>query len=137
MPACWLPDDALLSGSSSTTADIPQVSPRDAQFAGQMPGQRQLRPMMPCGSPLNTVDERTTEAFQRERSGDFQRLASGNVPFDVGKVNSPKWTLASLRRARYARSRNRSGSGRSTVRRSRRLMRFSRSRATVSLCGLP
>ena len=67
-----------------TTADIPQVSPRDAQFAGQMPGQRQAEADDAVRIALNTVDERTTEAFQRERSGDFQRLASGNVPFDVG-----------------------------------------------------
>ena len=67
-----------------TTADIPQVSPRDAQFAGQMPGQRQAEADDAVRIALNAVDERTTEAFQRERSGDFQRLASGNVPFDVG-----------------------------------------------------
>lgn len=120
-----------------TTADIPQVSPRDAQFAGQMPGQRQAEADDAVRIALNTVDERTTEAFQRERSGDFQRLASGNVPFDVASVNSPKWTLAWLapRTVRpVAKSIRQWPVHSSPV---APLMRFSRSRATASLCGLP
>lgn len=85
----------------------------------------------------NTVDERTTEAFQRERSGDFQRLASGNVPFDVGIGEFAEMDFGVACAAHgtpVAKSIRQWPVHSSPV---APLMRFSRSRATASLCGLP
>ena len=48
-----------------------------------MPSQRQAEADDAVRIALDAVNERTTEALERERTGDFQRLASGDVPLDV------------------------------------------------------
>ena len=48
-----------------------------------MPSQRQAEADDTVRIALDAVNERTTEALERERTGDFQRLASGDVPLDV------------------------------------------------------
>ena len=48
-----------------------------------MPSQRQAEADDTVRITLDAVNERTTEALERERTGDFQRLASGDVPLDI------------------------------------------------------
>ena len=62
---------------------VPQVRPFHTQLAGQPPGQRQAQADDAVRIALDAVDERAAEAFQRKGAGHLQRLAGGDVAFDV------------------------------------------------------
>ena len=136
MPACWLPD-ALLSGSSSPrptfhrSVHVMPSSPARCRASGK------LRPMMPCGSPsilsMNAPPKPSSVNDPATSSGSPVAMYRSTS----ASVNSPKWTLAWLapRTVRpVAKSIRQWPVHSSPV---APLMRFSRSRATASLCGLP
>ena len=63
--------------------DVPQVGPFDAQLRRQTAHQRQAQADDAVRIAFDRVDERAAETFQSERSGHFQRLAGGDVAFDI------------------------------------------------------